>query len=64
MDKGGKIASPILARKAVKSLVETEVKTGDGGDAVRRRLPAGFRALVEMCLLVMELLEFTTEAGR
>jgi len=54
MGKGGEIASPIPLRKAVKSLTEMEEKTGDGGDAVRRRLLAELIVLVEMSLPVIE----------
>jgi len=52
MGKGGEIACPLPSRKAVKSLNETEDRTGDVGDAVRRRLPVGLRALVELRLPV------------
>ena len=52
MGKGREIASPTPSRKAVKSLLETEEKTGDGVDVVRRRLPVGLRALVELRLPV------------
>jgi len=62
MRKGGEIVSPISSRNAVKSLMETEEKTGDGGEAVRRRLPAGLRAEVELCLPVLELLEVANGA--
>jgi len=34
MGKGGEIASPIPSRNAVKNLIETEEKTGDGGETV------------------------------
>ena len=64
MGKGGEIASPIPSRNAVKSLIETEEKTDDGEEAVRRRLPAGLRAEVELRFPVPELLEVTIEAGR
>ena len=56
MGKGGEIASLIPSRKAVKNLIETDEKTGDGGDAVRRRLPARLRAEVELLLPVTDLL--------
>ena len=64
MGKGGEITSPLPSRNAVKSLIETEEKIGDGGDAVRRCLPARLRALVELRLPMMELLEVAIEAGR
>jgi len=64
MGKGGEIASPIPSRKAVKSLIDTEEKTRDGGETVRRRLPAGPIALVELHLPVMEMLEVAIKAGR
>jgi len=54
MGKGGEITSPLPSRKAVKSLNETEEKTSDVGDAVRRRLPAGLKVLVELRLPVTE----------
>jgi len=43
--------------------METEEKTGDGEEAVRRRLPAGHKAKVELCLPVLELLEVAIGAG-
>ena len=43
-------------------MIETEEKTGDVGDSVRRRLPAGIRALVRLHLPVTEeLLEVAIE---
>jgi len=42
--------------------METEEKTGDGEEAVRRRLLAGLRAEVELRLLVPELLEVSIGA--
>jgi len=63
MGKGGEIASFLPSRKAVKSLIETEEKTGDGGDAVKRCLPVRLRAEVELLLLVMELLKVAIEVG-
>ena len=63
MGKGGEIASPLPSRKTVKSLIEMEKKTGDGGDTVRKRLPAGLRAPVELRLLVtVELLKVAVDA--
>jgi len=63
MGKGGEIASPIPSRNAVKILMETEEKTDDGEEAVRRRLPARLRTKVELHLLVAELLEIAIGAG-
>jgi len=64
MGKGGEITSPIPSRKAVKSLIDTEEKTSDGGDAVRRTLPIGLRAEVELRLPVTELLEVAIDLAR
>jgi len=64
MGKGGEITSPIPSRNTIKSLIETEEKTGDGGEVVRRRLPAGLIELPELRLPVVELLEVDIEAGR
>ena len=54
MGKGGEITSPLPSRKAVKSLIETDDRTGDVGDSVQRPLPAGIRALVGLHLPVIE----------
>jgi len=63
MGKGGEISSPLPSRMAVKSLIEIEGKTGDVGDSVRRRLPAGTITEDELLLLVKDLLMVAIKAG-
>jgi len=64
MGKGGEIASPLPSRRTIKSLIETEEKTGDVGDSLLRRLPTGTIVEEELLLPVMELLEVAIEAGK